>query len=849
MSLRHLIIRLRVLLTLVIVVGILGTVGGLFYFHEKGLNDNVTARVAKEMERYGIFTEFDHLSFHLIHGLRANNVAFYRTAQREVKIATLPTLAIHVDKTKMMRGILKINTVSVEKASLAIPLVTGFPNSPVIEVSELSGSIDLPGSQSVSTTDLTGVFQGIEVTLSCNVWREKPKKSLPQTKAQQLEKIASYQEVLAQISSWKWPKSTPPKLAIFIEGNLSKTENIDFEFVLEAPSLQYKNYPMENVKVEGDWNQNLITLDELSFTNQAEKITVTSDFDIIQKSGRFKVDSKLHLQNFSNQVFGKRIMQNYRGTGQTHLIASGNYRLPIAAQGKLDINLIGKVESKDFSFQGASVDSLKADFSWNNGDLYLDNIDLQHALGKVTGRLIIKDRLIRYAMVSSLPAQVYFPFIKSQQLTDYLAKISFTEKSYIDVHSSGSLNQDNLREWDSRGHAELRNFKKNGVPIRSATGKYALNLHNATFSDITATFDYSNYPLKTAYNGPQSGTLSAKELYFDWSQKLAQIEQIRGSAWPAPVLNLFAPKIGKHLGQYRFHLPPTLDCSGDVSWQQGAANKTNLTIDFSTTGTTDYRFLKKDVPLENVRAQVRVLPDKVEINKLSSKACSGSLAGNIQVTPTNSNYSGNLTWSKNSLKELGEIYQLKGFKQGAISGSFRFSGNANKLSSLNGSGALSLADGDLFAVPLFGPLSSLIDGVLSTASTRDTVLHEKATDFTCSYTAKNGVFYTNNLSCMTPNTVFTGEGWIDTNKQDLDLTIRMNFRGLMGLAEVPMKLIELPFQALNKIFTGRDVEGMRQFHGTGKLSAPNWQFTPFKPPPGGKNNPLFRKPSKAQIVE
>ena len=821
-----------------------GVLGGLFYLHEKGFSEGAADRVSKEMERYGIYAEFDHLSFHLIRGLTANNVAFYHTKKREVQIASLPSLAIHVDKTKIMRGILKITNISVENANLAIPLVSDFPDSPIIEIHEVSGSIDLPGRQSVSTTDLTGIYQGVQISINCNIWRDKPKKQQANDPDQKLQTIANYKQFLEQLSHWKWPEGAMPTLTLFLEGNLSRPAEVDFDFAFDAPSLQYKNFPMEQVHLEGDWNQNLITIDTLRFLNQTSPFSLTADFDTLNQSGRFQVDSSIHLKRFAKQAFDTRIMNNFRSSGGPKILAEGTYKLPQSQEEKLDLSMVGKVTCTDFYFSGASVNTLQSDFSWNNGALYLDKLLLQHDLGDLAGRLIIKDRLIRYDMQASLPGHVYFPFIKQQHLKDYLSKITFTKDSYIDVHSAGSLNQDNLKEWNSYGHAELRNFKKNGVPISYATGKYKLDRKSATFSDITATFDYFQYPLKLKHQGPQSGTLTAKKLHFDWPKKLASLSLIRGSAWPAPVLNLFAPQIGSHLEQYQFHLPPTVDCSGQVSWQPEASNTTKLTVDFTTTGTTDYQFLNEPVPLENVKASVLVLPNKVEINQLSGKAMGGDLAGFVHVIPSSSAYSGAFTWKDNKLSDISAIYDIEGLNQGSLYGNFSFSGRGADISSLNGKGSLALRNGDLMAVPLFGPLSKLIDGVLTSATKRDTLLHEKATDIDCSFTTKDGVFYSQDISSGTQSTVFSGEGWINCNDLTLDLTIRMNFRGLMGLAEVPMKIIELPVQALNKIFTGRDIRGLRQFQGTGKLNDPEWKYTPFQAPRDGKNNPIFRRPSR-----
>ncbi len=97
------------------------------------------------------------------------------------------------------------------------------------------------------------------------------------------------------------------------------------------------------------------------------------------------------------------------------------------------------------------------------------------------------------------------------------------------------------------------------------------------------------------------------------------------------------------------------------------------------------------------------------------------------------------------------------------------------------------------------------------------------------------------LGTSTQSTVFLGSGWVDLVKQSLDLTIRMNFRGLMGVAEIPLKVIELPFQALKTIFTGKEVDGLKQFRGTGKLSSPDWRFTPFQELRDIKDDPAFKQ--------
>lgn len=848
MTLRRLIIRLRVFFTLLMVAVAISGISALVYFHEKGFSDDAADRIAKEMERYGIYAEFDNLSFHLIRGLTANNVRFYHTENRLAQIAELPSLIIHVDKTKMMRGKLKINTVSISNAQLTIPLVKGEPDSPIINIANVSGEIDLPGSQSLSTTDLTGEYEGIQITLSCNVWRDAPKEKIVPSPANKAKQIKNYQAFREQLEHWKWPEQSSPQLKLYIEGNLSNPNKVDFDFSFSSESIEYESYKMENILIEGDWNQNLITLDQLEFSHQSEKCSITTDYDILKRNGRFKVDSSIHLQSFAKQVFGKQILNNFSAAGDTNISAHGQYQLPKSEQEKLDLSMIGNVRLNDFSFRGASINSLYSEFSWNNGDLYLDQLRVSHDQGKLSGRLIIKDRLIRYQTKSSLPANIYFPFIKSEKIKGILGLLDFTDKSFIDVQANGSINQDNLLDWKSHGFAEIRNFSHNGVPVSYIKGNYKLDRETANFANITATFDYSDYSLRKSFDGPRSGTLTAKSFDFNWAKKSVLIERLRGSAWPAPVMRLFSPKIANHIESYKFHLPPTVSCAGKICWSSDKSNDMRFVVGLNSTGQTDYNFLKEDLPLKNIKGQVTILPNKVQVNSLAGKLFDGNISGYLHVTPSSSAYSGRFQWDKLKLRGISQTYDIKALDKGTLTGSFTFRGTGSKVSTLNGHGNIALANGDLFAVPLFGPLSSLIDGVINPLNNQQ-VLHEQARNFSCNFSTKNGVFYSKDLNSMTQSTTFTGEGWIDIKQEILDITIRMNFRGMMGLAEVPMKVIELPFQALKTLFTGKEVKGLRQFRGSGKITQPSWKFAPFQPPRDSKNDPIFRTPPRAQVVQ
>ena len=141
---------------------------------------------------------------------------------------------------------------------------------------------------------------------------------------------------------------------------------------------------------------------------------------------------------------------------------------------------------------------------------------------------------------------------------------------------------------------------------------------------------------------------------------------------------------------------------------------------------------------------------------------------------------------------------------------------------------MGLEQGHLFYVPILGPLSTILGGILGDKSAS----HEEARNASCTFAVRDGVFYTKDFLTSTTSTVFTGEGSIDLVEDTINMTVRMNARGLLGLITLPLR----PFN------------GLFQFTGTGPLKKPNWRSTPFQPPSSGKNDPIFRKPGRAVVV-
>ena len=135
---------------------------------------------------------------------------------------------------------------------------------------------------------------------------------------------------------------------------------------------------------------------------------------------------------------------------------------------------------------------------------------------------------------------------------------------------------------------------------------------------------------------------------------------------------------------------------------------------------------------------------------------------------------------------------------------------------------------ELFSVPMFGPLTPLIGGVLND----ERAGRQQAKHAFCTFKIQNGILSTHDFQTSTSSLNFAGDGSVDLKERTLDMTMRMNARGLLGLLTLPLR----PFS------------GLFQFHGSGPLKEAHWESMKFTPPPETQKNFLLDAPKAKPIA-
>ena len=830
--------RLRITLLVSIALLTALAVYGIIYLSQVGLNQDARDRIALELEKYGFYVSFQDLTYDFTNGLSAKQVSLYTTAARNDLMATLPHLVIDIDRTKFIRGKLKVNKVALREADLRLPIDYTKPEGIKVEITDFSGEFYFPCKHSLETSNLKATWQGVDISIQGRVWKGPEKEKDPDKPEEEWNLEADYKNVLQQLAQWDWKNEAPPKLQLTLEGAFNDPATFRTGFQIQIPEVRHKGFRLREILLSGDFQYGALTLDNIQLRDNIGKLTGKGDYLPNAGNGRFDIQSSIDFQRAYRTFTQKQLLPRLQITGQHTIIAKGDFQqAKKGIEGKEDIearlHLMGTLVGKDFRYLGKRFDSLNTAFSYTNNDLFLDKLLVKIGEKSLQGKLLHQADIIRYKVTSDLPIFTYQPFLEGTPIMRTLERCSFDRKnSAVALALEGTMNRSDLTDWSTKGHLDVTNFEFNGVPLIRLKGDIALNSLLSKYQNIEATFDYSSYPLQQRYKGPTSAVAKVKEIEFDRSDRNVSINSITGKFWPAPFVSLFHKSTADHIENYKFTRPPTISASGNVALRD-SSRTTNLSVQASSPDTVYYNFLKRDVALTKLNTKIEISKHYVNLPTLSFRAFDGPIAGNLKVGLGDKTYSGFLKWTEIPLNSLNRTYQFSDQKsKGTLIGNLYFSGKSNQLSAFNAkSGTISLKRGTLFDVPVLGPLSPLIGQTLGRIIGNKRVLNERAKDASCSFIIRNGVIYTNDFTSHTTSMNFTGHGSIDLNREIIDVTAQMNIRGLIGLIALPLR----PF-----------TDTLFQYRGTGKIKDASWAPAPFKAPP--KDHPLFREPPKATIV-
>lgn len=797
--------HLRTAAFLLVATSIATGIGFLWWANHTGMPESWRNAIERNIAQHGIHVEIGALSLHPLRGIIAREVSIYSDSSRQQVISRLEGAILDLDNSKLAKGRLQISQIKLSNAKLSLPVDPDRPDSEVIEVTGIEGIFIPPGNRHIEIRNARGYIGGIEVTLNAKITDD-----LTAPAAESSLNTRGHRElvskVIRELRNWRFDQNKPPEIRILMQGKRSEPEQMNVEIALRASNVEKNQHRLPRVEAHARLHRNLFTVTSLQVGDDKQNLRAHLDYELSGKTGRFDIQSNLEIPELLQAWFAIPMPGDLVIAGDQQLQAAGEFTIQSGRPPV--IHLTGKAQCRSAMLRGIRFDRLESSFAWLNGDLFLKDMHLMRPDGEVRGKAMIQGPLVRLDVRSSLRPQFYRPLFIDKPLEKLIDDFTPKENSRFLLELEGGFDRTDPRSWAYAGKARMENMQFRGVDLAEVTTNLSLNSSELEFTDGTVSFDYSNYPLAQRFKGPERGEMSFERVHYQRAEDhQIAFSGIEGTFWPAPLCRLFMTRTADHVEKYQFHRPPQISGSGVIG--VGMPEKTLIEIDFKSEHAADYVLLGSPVTIGAPSARVTVTSKGTNLDDFSFQAFDGQGKATMRF-PRNQPMVIDADCSGFSMDAISESYSLKMNCGGRLSGKVKFEMMPRRIGTMQGRGNFTLQKAELFSVPIFGPLSNLMQVVLNDKRAGS----ERAKDATCSFRIQNGILATNDFRTTTTSLVFVGVGSVDLNRMTMDMTMRVNARGLLGIIFLPLK----PFA------------GMFQFHGSGPLKDTTWKRVSFTNP-------------------
>lgn len=816
--------NLRSALFLVVLLAVVAIPITLWQINRNGLPDSWRSYIERELADQGIHLRIGAIRYVPLQGIAASDVRIYADPQHQHELSRIGRILLDLDKPKLARGAVRLNKMQLANASVLIPADTTDTDSEVLELTRVNGTLLMPGGRVLEVRNATAHVGGIDITVDARLigYRSSEAGTLaPENAAQRGRRREFIATITRELERWTYAEGQPPQANIRIDGDLNHLDKIASSFSLDIPRMSRNNHALTHVSIQGRLDGRLLVLESIRAEDPRGRLISSVDYDLLTRSGRFDADSTLEKNQLARAWLGWQTPDELLIGGSQSITTSGTFRVPVGAPP--EIQATGHLACESTMIKGVVFDRIHSSFSLRNSEIMLRDARLERPDGTASGKAHIQWPLVRLSVETTLPAPVCKPFFIGQPLEQVIDSFTTNEASTVHVVLEGGFDIKNRLSWAYQGHGKVENVAYNGVPVTSATAKFSVSHHELDFHEGELVLDTSRYGQRRAHGGPAKVRATVGSIRFLNPDHLLEITDVRGDFWVPPVLALFNADLAKNLETYKFHRPPTLRAGGTIDLTP--AGRTRFDIRFETSAPAATEVLGEILTFSRASGRVLLRGERVEARDLRLVAFKGPV--NATFIHNQKQLSADIAWTGVDLPALAAAYGVTMKGGGTTTGQVDFAIYDGRISTLRGDGNAGFENAHLFAVPMFGPLSPLIATILDDKSAG----YERAKNASLTFNIDKGVIRTDDFHTTTSNLTFDSDGAINLNDRTIDMTMRVNARGLLGIITLPLR----PFA------------GLFQFRGTGPMREPSWENVIFTKPPE-KPQANQANPPRARVV-
>jgi hypothetical protein len=441
------------------------------------------------------------------------------------------------------------------------------------------------------------------------------------------------------------------------------------------------------------------------------------------------------------------------------------------------LSLIGRLAVERFTYKTVPFLQLTGDFSWNGDRAMVRELRLRHESGELRADFLDAPNDFRLTVDSTVDP-IVFRSVTSPELGRFLAEWQWDRPPVIrlGIHGSSRLPE----TWLGEGSITTQRARFRGAWMNEARTGLRLENGALTLADLHVTRD----------EGTGSGTI-----IYDFAHHEIRFQDIKAGLRVTDVIAWVDPKYFKEVAPYKFKRPPNLAVNG-VFHFHGSNDRIEIKVD--APAGMDYTFLGKNLSFDRVAGRLLFTDHRLELLDMTGKLFNGDVHGSadISLAKNDNHYRANLTLDSVDFPRLADLYFKFDTAHGRLSGAYEWTGTGSDARLMEGTGNARVTEGDIFAIPVFGPLSGLLSAIIPGAG------YSLARQAKSTFTIKDGVIHTDDFKVSGKLFGMVGHGDVHFLEDKLDFDIRIEASGA-GIVLTPVY----------KLF---------EYKGEGSLSKPNW---------------------------
>lgn len=843
------------------------------YVYDSGFTRKWRGMIAKELAKHGLRAEIGRLTLDPVEGLTARDVRIYDMTHRDQHLADINSISLDLDLTRLMNHEPFLRTLHLQQADVALPVDPGDEKSEWLTVKGLTARLVFQNDR-IEIARAEGVVSGIQVRASGSLRKAPPKAETKEEEARRQEErtrqlremrdrrgaLRSVLRVLDRFQVVEGADGITPahkaELDLEVNGSLADMDNLEVRASLSGGPLQFPEGRIESFRSEAGLSGGLVTLKSLELHDGKGVLHAGASWKMRQAPAvvDLAVESGIDWQPLLLAVLDEAPwLREVVCYAPPEFEWEGKWYPGVQNPGSWPLEGQGHLKAKRFSTRGVVFEGLEAQFSVRtDGSVYVREGLLTHHTGTVRGQALIGPSTGRYEVEWLMSVNAAAPFISDPGLRAVLERFSFQNQSRVGVRMAGK--KESGGEWRHSGRVEMQDFAYQKTPLREVSADVTVD------PAASPPVRFTGVKVKM-----EEGSGTAKELGFDFGQRLLWITEGSSTLEPPKFVNLFLPALAQELTKYRFARSPAATIAGvidlksldrsDYTIQLKARSRCGLDIADSpyefdevsgtahiigpwlklklsgqtVPGTVAFRSVRMDdvapaafegtfsllkerrpPPAWNVkvaapgRVSVLVLRRTWPLDQFVGKlVCAdnklevvggatlfgGKFGASMEFPDVGKpGHHASIVLERVSFARLSQIVDPSRKTEGWISGNFSYQMETARPETLRGTGKASLEDGNIFALPLLGPLSGLLKALLPG---ENDVGYSVARSATTTVTVAEGKVMLPDFEAATGTFKLTASGNVDYLRDRVDFLARVNLRGAPGLLLYPVsKLFE-----------------------------------------------------------